>query len=200
METRIPTHAGDILVLRTATSYTIHVVGRITNDGQQDFTNQKDLKYERDAAAAIAMANVSDCRDDGFSFWTSTPTLGPRSPTRTDRLSARHSDEKSIRHRRRQTNERRNPEMAPKHRGQRDRRAGGTRDSVEFSDRFQHATTTAPSPKCWRSPVQIAKRRIPVSPTGRSPAAAAGRVASHHLQRAAPSQGDDVASGAVSFT
>ena len=37
--------------MRTAKSYIIKVVGRISNDGQQDFKNQSNLKYEKDAAA-----------------------------------------------------------------------------------------------------------------------------------------------------
>ncbi len=56
MAKRIPTQAGDVLVLRTAKSYTIHVVGRISNDGQQDFKDQSDLKYEKDRGAALAAA------------------------------------------------------------------------------------------------------------------------------------------------
>ncbi len=55
---RISTQAGDVLVLRTANSYTIHVVGRVLNDGQQDFQNQSDLKYERDRGAALAVAKT----------------------------------------------------------------------------------------------------------------------------------------------
>jgi hypothetical protein len=41
-----PTPAGDVLVMRTAESFAINVVGRISNDGQQDFKNQS-LKCEK---------------------------------------------------------------------------------------------------------------------------------------------------------
>jgi hypothetical protein len=54
MGKRIPTQAGDVLVLRTAKSYTIHVVGRISNDGQQGVEDQSDLKYEKDRGAPLA--------------------------------------------------------------------------------------------------------------------------------------------------
>jgi hypothetical protein len=51
----IPTQLGDVLILRTERSYTIHVVGAISRDGQQDFENQQmPLKYETERAAAVA--------------------------------------------------------------------------------------------------------------------------------------------------
>ena len=56
MPKRIPTQAGDVLVMRTAKSYTINMVGRILNDGQQDFQNQSDLKFEKDRGAALSIA------------------------------------------------------------------------------------------------------------------------------------------------
>jgi hypothetical protein len=59
MANRIPTQIGDVLILRTERSYTIHVVGTISRDGQQDFENhQMPLKYETELAAAVTAAKT----------------------------------------------------------------------------------------------------------------------------------------------
>ena len=71
MNSWIPTHLGDVLILLTDHSFSIHAVGQVTNDGQQDFDTiyreqrghdhqheHLDLKYERDRAAAVADAKA----------------------------------------------------------------------------------------------------------------------------------------------
>jgi hypothetical protein len=58
MDTRIPTQRGDVLILRTVHSFTIHVVGSVSKDGQQDFESQTNLKFESDRAAAVAEAKA----------------------------------------------------------------------------------------------------------------------------------------------
>jgi hypothetical protein len=59
MAKRIPTQIGDVLILRTERSYTIHVVGTISTDGQQDFEKQQmPLKYETERAAAVTAAKT----------------------------------------------------------------------------------------------------------------------------------------------
>jgi hypothetical protein len=56
MVTCIPTQLGDVLILRTTESYTIHSIGRVSKNGQQDFGTETNVKYEIDHAAAIARA------------------------------------------------------------------------------------------------------------------------------------------------
>ena len=55
---RIPTHLGDVLILRTTQSYRVHAVGRVFEDGQQDFGHESTVTYEVDYAAAIAHAKA----------------------------------------------------------------------------------------------------------------------------------------------
>ena len=55
MVKRIPTQVGDVLILRTDQSFTIHVIGTVSKDGHQDFENQRmALQYQNDYAAAVA--------------------------------------------------------------------------------------------------------------------------------------------------
>ena len=54
----IPTQPGDALILQTTQSYTIFAVGRVSKDGQQDFGNEEDVKYENDCSAAVARAKA----------------------------------------------------------------------------------------------------------------------------------------------
>jgi hypothetical protein len=54
----IPTRLGDVLILRTTESYTIHAIGRVSKDGQQDFGTETKVEYEIDRAAAIAQARA----------------------------------------------------------------------------------------------------------------------------------------------
>jgi hypothetical protein len=56
--TPIPTRLGDVLILRTDHSFTIHAVGLVTKDGQQDFDTHVNLKYEREYAAAVVDARA----------------------------------------------------------------------------------------------------------------------------------------------
>jgi len=58
MVKRMPTHAGDVLILRTTQSYTIYAVGRVSKDGQQDFGSQTDITYAEGHAAAVAEAKA----------------------------------------------------------------------------------------------------------------------------------------------
>ena len=58
LTTRIPTHCGDVLILRTDHSFVLHAVGRVTRDGQQDFHTHVNVKYASDRAAAEADAKA----------------------------------------------------------------------------------------------------------------------------------------------
>jgi hypothetical protein len=58
MVKRIPTHVGDVLILRTTQSYVVHAVGRVSKDGQQDFSSEANVNYEIDYAAAVAHAKA----------------------------------------------------------------------------------------------------------------------------------------------
>ena len=58
MVERIPTRLGDVLILWTHHSFTIHAVGLVTTEGQQDFDTHVNLKYERDRDAAVADAKA----------------------------------------------------------------------------------------------------------------------------------------------
>jgi hypothetical protein len=58
MPKRIPTHVGDVLILRTTQSYAVHAVGRVSKDGQEDFSSQANVNYEIDYAAAVARAKA----------------------------------------------------------------------------------------------------------------------------------------------
>jgi hypothetical protein len=54
----IPTQRDDILILHTKTAYTVYVVGKVTQDGQQDFHGQTDAQYLHDRLAAVAAAKT----------------------------------------------------------------------------------------------------------------------------------------------
>jgi hypothetical protein len=54
----IPTQRGDALILRTDQSFTIHVVGQVSQDGQQDFSGRGNLKCEIERAAAVVAAKL----------------------------------------------------------------------------------------------------------------------------------------------
>ena len=59
MVKRIPTQVGDVLILRSDQSFTVHVIGAVSKDGQQDFENQQmPLKYKTDRAPAVAQAKT----------------------------------------------------------------------------------------------------------------------------------------------
>lgn len=59
MGERIPTHRGDVLILWTTRSYSVHAIGRVSTDGQQDFRNSEtSLKYKVDYVAAVALAKA----------------------------------------------------------------------------------------------------------------------------------------------
>ena len=54
----MPTHVGDISILSTARSFTIYVVGRVSQDGQQGFDTQAKTTHLPDEAAARAQAKA----------------------------------------------------------------------------------------------------------------------------------------------
>ena len=54
----IPTHLGDVLILQTTRTYTVHAVGRVSRDGQQDFGREANVEYEIDYTAAVARAKA----------------------------------------------------------------------------------------------------------------------------------------------
>lgn len=55
----VPTRVDDVLILRTTiASRTVHAVGRVTTDGQQDFCGQPDVTYVRDPSATMDEATA----------------------------------------------------------------------------------------------------------------------------------------------
>jgi hypothetical protein len=58
MAKHIPTRLGDVLILRTNQSFTMHVVGEVSRDGQQDFQNQTNTRYVIDRAVAVTEAKA----------------------------------------------------------------------------------------------------------------------------------------------
>ncbi len=56
MAEHVPTQVGDVLILRTERTFSVHAVGRVSKDGQQEFRGQADVKYVGDLAAALAEA------------------------------------------------------------------------------------------------------------------------------------------------
>lgn len=56
--TRIPTQVGDVLILRTNQTFAIYGVGRVSQDGQQDFHGGVKVEHVRDRAAAVAKAKA----------------------------------------------------------------------------------------------------------------------------------------------
>jgi hypothetical protein len=58
MATPIPTQVGDVLILRTGHSFSTHAVGRVSEDGQQDFRRLANVTHVSDRAAAVAEAKA----------------------------------------------------------------------------------------------------------------------------------------------
>jgi hypothetical protein len=58
MAERIPTKVGDVLILRTEQTFSVHAVGRVSIDGQQEFRGQADVEYVTDRDAALAKARA----------------------------------------------------------------------------------------------------------------------------------------------
>jgi len=58
MKLPIPTHCGDVLILLTDQSFTLHVVGLVTTDGQQHFHTQSLVKYAVRRATAVTAAKA----------------------------------------------------------------------------------------------------------------------------------------------
>ena len=59
MTAPIPTRRGDVLILETKDSnFRINAVGRVANDGEQDFFTGMNVQYVRDRAAAVDAAQA----------------------------------------------------------------------------------------------------------------------------------------------
>ena len=56
MTGEIPTHFGDVLILTTTKVGSIHIIGAISADGQQDFRSQASVTNVSGRAAAVAKA------------------------------------------------------------------------------------------------------------------------------------------------
>ena len=58
MVKHIQTRVGDVLILKTAKSYTIFALGRVSKDGQSDFDSDPNVQHvsNRDAALIGAKA------------------------------------------------------------------------------------------------------------------------------------------------
>ena len=54
MVSMVPTHVGDVLILRTQKSFTIYAVGLILKDDQQDFDGHTDVNHATDRVGAVA--------------------------------------------------------------------------------------------------------------------------------------------------
>jgi hypothetical protein len=54
----MPTRVGDVLMLRTEESFTIHAVGLVSKDGQQHFCGQLNVKHFRDRDSAMVEARA----------------------------------------------------------------------------------------------------------------------------------------------
>ena len=49
---------GDVLILGTTKSFEVYAVGRVVQDGQQDFPSEAGVKYSRVRVAAEAVAKA----------------------------------------------------------------------------------------------------------------------------------------------
>jgi hypothetical protein len=58
MASQMPTRVGDVLILGTSRTFTTHAVGRVSQDGQQDFHRQVNVKHVSDGPAAVAEAKA----------------------------------------------------------------------------------------------------------------------------------------------
>ena len=55
---RIPTEVGDVLILRTEQTFSIHAIEVVTKTGQQDFRGQVQVKYLRNDEEALTEARA----------------------------------------------------------------------------------------------------------------------------------------------
>ena len=58
MSKLMPTQVGDVLILATEESFTTYAVGRISENGQQDFQHHENVHYANDRAAALTEAKA----------------------------------------------------------------------------------------------------------------------------------------------
>jgi hypothetical protein len=54
----VPTKRGDVLILPAEGSVSLHAVGKVFSDGQQDFTYQEEVDHMPGRAAAVAAART----------------------------------------------------------------------------------------------------------------------------------------------
>jgi len=85
---RIPTHSGDVLILWTHASFTIYAVGHVTQDGQQDFGTQVNVRYPPGRAAALAEAKTMAAA--GRQIFFRNIDTGEWSEIRTDPSAVSH--------------------------------------------------------------------------------------------------------------
>jgi len=55
---RIPTEVGDVLILRTEHTFSIHAIDVVTKTGQQDFRGHVHVKYVRNDEEALTEARA----------------------------------------------------------------------------------------------------------------------------------------------
>jgi len=58
MSEPMPTIPGDVLIVETTRTYTIYAIGRVSQHGQKDFSNDMNVKHETDHTAAVAEAKA----------------------------------------------------------------------------------------------------------------------------------------------
>jgi hypothetical protein len=58
MVRHIQTRVGDVLILQTARSYTIFALGRVSRDGQHDFSGDPNVQHVSDRDAALVAAKA----------------------------------------------------------------------------------------------------------------------------------------------
>ena len=54
----LPTRKGDVLILCTANSLSVYVVGRVSMDGQQSFRHEHEVQYLPDRGSAVDAAKA----------------------------------------------------------------------------------------------------------------------------------------------
>jgi hypothetical protein len=56
--TQWPTEIGDVLILRTSTSYTVYAVGLVATAGQHDFSHAEPVRHVSTHAEAVTTAKA----------------------------------------------------------------------------------------------------------------------------------------------
>jgi hypothetical protein len=55
---KLPTQVGDVLILRTTHTFTVHAVGSVSHAGQQDFHHEQQTQYFPGVEAALDAAKT----------------------------------------------------------------------------------------------------------------------------------------------